>query len=577
MGPSLGYITYRGGFLYISKLDSYNLKKNKKIFKFLLDKKISLNNKCYLDTKKSEYKDLLDNVNGHSLDDIQRNIVLSEEDSTLVLAGAGSGKSLTILGRILYLVKGGVNPSDILCISFTNMACDSLRKSLFRCGIGMDVYTFHKLGLNILRSSGFDTRLVNDDVLEFTVEKVLDKYDLLDILPDYDFVDIGDGDFTDLHVLLSKDTLEFSSLKRLFITFINLFKGSNYDVTAFDRFLEENKNEVNKFKKFRNEKLLSLAKEIYEEYSFSLNKNKSIDFHDMINNAICAVEKYGIKQYKYIIVDEYQDTSLVKCRLLQVIKKHTGAKLLAVGDDFQSIYQFTGSNLNVCLNFSDFYPHSKVFKLENTYRNSQELLDIMGKFILKNKKQIKKKLLSQKHNEIPIYVYYYDKNINEVLNEVLNSLDGDVLILGRNNKDIMNLRVKNGRCMTVHKSKGLEADNVVIVNLVDGVSGFPNKICDDDLLKFVKKEDDSFLYAEERRLFYVAMTRTKNCNYLLVNKNRPSSFVEELLLDNSNIKIMNDDLFCPKCGSRLVKRSGSYGEFYGCKNYPKCRFTKKIG
>lgn len=563
--------------MYISKLDAYNLKKSKKIFKNLIDKKVVLNNKRYLDTKKIEYKDLLDNVNGHSLDDVQREIVLSEEDSTLVLAGAGSGKSLTILGRVLYLVKSGVNPNDILCISFTNMACDSLRKSLLNCGVSMDVFTFHKLGLNILKSNGCNTKIVGDDALGFIVEKVLSKYDLLDILPDYNFVDVGDGDFTDLHVLLSRDTLEFSSLKKLFITFINLFKGSNYDILEFDNFLEENKKKINKFKRFRNERLLGLAKEIYEEYSFTLSKNKSIDFHDMINNAIFAVEKYRIKKYKYIIVDEYQDTSLVKCKLLQVIKDVTGAKIMVVGDDFQSIYQFAGSNLNVFVNFSFFFPYSRVFKLENTYRNSQELLDIMGKFILKNKRQIKKKLISQKRNKIPVYICYYEKNINEVLNEVLNSLDGDVLVLGRNNKDIMNLRVKNGRCMTVHKSKGLEADNVIIVNLEDSINGFPNKICDDDLLKFVKKEYDSFLYAEERRLFYVAMTRTKKCNYLLVNKNKPSCFVEELLLDNSNIKIMNDDLFCPRCGSKLVKRNGNYGEFYGCKNYPTCRFTKKIG
>jgi len=130
--------------------------------------------------------------------------------------------------------------------------------------------------------------------------------------------------------------------------------------------------------------------------------------------------------------------------------------------------------------------------------------------------------------------------------------------------------------MTVHKSKGLEADNVIIVNLENSVDGFPNKIIDDDLLKFVKKDYDNFPYAEERRLFYVAMTRTKNSNYLLVNKKSPSIFVEELLLENRNIKIMNDICYCPICHKVLVKRQGRYGLFYGCGNYPKCTYTKKI-
>lgn len=569
--------------MYISKRQTFEkikkLKEEKKRFNFFkreekLMKEISAENERYLRDKGLEYKCLLDNINGHSLDETQREIVLSEEDCTLVIAGAGSGKSLTVLGRILYLVKCGVNPDDILCISFTNMASNNLRKLLLKNGVDMRVYTFHKLGMEILRSHGLSTNIVDKNILWLIVGKVLGKYDLLDILPDYDFLDFGDGDFRKLHRLLSLETKDIFCLKELMVTFINLFKGCNYDVSEFDSFLRVNDKEKNRFKKKRNRKLLLIAKEIFEEYSYVLDKNNSIDFHDMINKAIMAVKQFGIKKYKYIIVDEYQDTSLVKCELLRVIKAETEAKLMVVGDDFQSIYQFTGTNLEVFLNFSSCFEYVKVFKLAKTYRNSQELLNTMGKFILKNKMQINKKLISAKHEKYPIYIYYYDKNIFEVWDKVMEAIDGDFLVLGRNNNDILGL--KNGKCMTVHKSKGLEADNVVIVNLEDCINGFPNKLVDDDLLKFVKKDYDSYLYAEERRLFYVAMTRTKNCNYLLVNKRRPSKFVEELLLENDNIKVMNDILYCPRCKGVLVERDGKYGKFYGCNNYPKCKYTRKI-
>jgi len=561
--------------LYTSKLELYKktggFKKKYLLFYKWLSKKTNIR---YLNGKKVEYKGLLDNVNGYSLDNTQREIVLSEEDSTLVIAGAGSGKSLTILGRILYLIECGVNPDDILCISFTNMASKNLKNTLLKCGVNMEVLTFHKLGLNILRNNGIFKDIVSEKVLYNVVSDVLSQTNLLDILPDYRFIDIGDGDFSKLHHLISLETKDINYLKMLCITFINLFKGNNYKIDKFTSFLNENEKEKDEFKRKRNKKLLMLLKEIYEKYTYILNKNNMIDFHDMISEAIFTVEKFGIKNYKYIIVDEFQDTSLVKCELLKAIKAKTDAKIMAVGDDFQSIYQFAGSNLEVFFNFDTFFPHTKVFKLEKTYRNSTQLLDMMGRFILKNKRQINKKLVSDKKLKVPIYIYYYDKNINEVLKKALNDAGEDTLVLGRNNKDINKIKYKN--CMTVHKSKGLEAENVILVSLEDSINGFPNKMIDDSILRFVKKDYENFAYAEERRLFYVAMTRTKNINFLLVNKKAPSIFVEELLLENKNIKIMSDVFYCPKCHERLILRKGKYGEFYGCPNYPECKYTRSI-
>ena len=161
---------------------------------------------------------------------------------------------------------------------------------------------------------------------------------------------------------------------------------------------------------------------------------------------------------------------------------------------------------------------------------------------MKNPYQINKKILSYKTNKTPIHIYYYKKSIKEVWNQISNNLKEETFILGRNNKDkqIIPSMSKKMRFMTVHKSKGLEAQNVVIINLENSVTSFPSKIEDSEYLNYVIPKEDDYPYAEERRLFYVALTRTKSTVTLLVNKNNPSIFVTELIKDSGkHIKIVN--------------------------------------
>ena len=275
-----------------------------------------------------------------------------------------------------------------------------------------------------------------------------------------------------------------------------------------------------------------------------------------------------------------KDTSKTKCDLLLTIQKQTKAKIIAVGDDWQSIYRFTGCSLENFINFDRVFHHSEMVYIENTYRNSKELLKLTSDFVTKNPFQIKKKLKSSVVNTKPVKIYYYKESYKEVIGEVLKSIKSkDVLILARNNKDVddckkflNNFKIK---VMTVHKSKGLESDNVIIINLEDSPMGFPNKIVGDPILKYVLPNEENFLYAEERRLFYVALTRTKNNVYLLVKKNNPSIFVKEIIQNSFNyVDIVNDVLVCPFCGKELIRRTGKYGIFYGCKGYPKCKYTK---
>ena len=246
-----------------------------------------------------------------------------------------------------------------------------------------------------------------------------------------------------------------------------------------------------------------------------------IDYNEMIIQATNLIKNHKYKNYKYIIIDEYQDISFIRYQLIKAIINQTKAKLLAVGDDWQSIYGFSGSRIDLFTNFKLYFPYSSIMYLVNTYRNSQKLLDYTTKFILKNPNQIKKNLKSNKKDDKPIIFLYYI-SISQTIKNLLPKLKGKILILGRNNQDINLLKDKEiiirkneiieyknyqAKYMTVHKSKGLEYDNVIIINMKNELLGFPSQIKEPLYLNYINNE--TYQYAEERRLFYVALTRTK--------------------------------------------------------------------
>lgn len=446
-------------------------------------------------------------------------------------------------------------------------------------------------------------------------------------------VEVKEIDYEEIyntHLNPEKNMYKLKNLIKLIKTFINLFKGNNFSLNKFDEIRKENSLEKNEFMKNRTELFINLIEDVYIIYENYLKKNNLIDFNDMINNATAEVAKNGYdKNFKYILVDEYQDTSLTRYMLLKEIKEKTNAKLVVVGDDWQSIYGFTGCDIDLFTNFDKYFDDPAICKIENTYRNSQELIDVSGNFILKNEKQIEKELTSKSPNQIkkPVKIYEYDSNIlkaplfEQILDEIAKSnLNNNILVLGRNRKDILsitdnsdNFEVKgdvesgapvdiiyyknpslNIKYMTVHKSKGLEEENLILINLEDKYAGFPNKMEDDPILKYVMidREESETKYPEERRLFYVALTRTKNNVYLLTPEVKQSQFVEEIKEESDKVKIetyeLTDDmkmdsnktiripthLKCNKCGIgnvTLVKTSKGKSFFFSCSEYPRCK------
>ena len=473
------------------------------------------------------------------LDKKQKKVIKNNSQNLLVVAGAGSGKTLTLICKIKNLLKNNIKPEEILCITFTKATASSLNQKLLKEKINIKVKTFHSLGYEIIKKSK-NIQIVKEKILENIIMKELKSYKNLNSLIGANFIEVGMGNVNNLKNEIIKNSNYIIYLNNIIKTFINLFKSNNYKIESFKTFFQKNKKEHFITKQVRHKKFLKLVKKIYLTYEDYLEYKKQIDFHDMINEATKIVNNEGIYPYKYIIIDEYQDTSLNKCELIKAIQKKTNAHLIAVGDDWQSIYRFTGSNLEIFTNFKKYFPNTKIIKLNKTYRNSKELLKVTRKFITKNPYQIDKKIQSNKTN-FPIYVYYYKNNIKEIWNKIINETKEETLVLGRNNKDINQIPYlnKHMKYMTIHKSKGLEADKVIIINLQNTITGLPNKNQESEYLKYVIPKLDKYPYAEERRLFYVALTRTKNQVILLVNKNNPSIFINELLNDSSKyIKII---------------------------------------
>ena len=489
-----------------------------------------------------------DDINGYSLDYNQRKIIVDKMDNILVVAGAGSGKTLTMVGKIKYLIeKEFVDPKDILCISFTNETVNSLKNKL---NYKLDVFTFHKLSLEILKDHHVLFNIADTDLLEYTVNEYFESNiyynNYLKYVINYFRYYIEDNKDLTLERIKKEYINLFISYKKLIIKFINMIKSNGHSINNFKKYLKRNKYIFSRKKQFKNICFLIITFDIYRLYLEELSSSYTIDFDMMIDTCSKIIDKYGMKRiYKYIIIDEFQDTSMVRYNLIKKIQDECDSKILCVGDDFQSIYKFSGCTLDLFVNFRKYFKPSHVLYMNKTYRNSLDLIKVSYSFIIKNHYQLSKKLISDKRLTKPIKIVYFTKsNYKYKFYKLLDKLERigkkEILVLGRCNHDInavcddtlvngyLNYKDMNIRYLTVHTSKGLECSDVIILNLVDDILGFPNKIEDDEVLKLCFRNKEKYLYAEERRLFYVALTRTKNNVYLMTRKNNESKFVLEI-------------------------------------------------
>ncbi|KEZ21325.1 putative ATP-dependent DNA helicase [Sphingobium yanoikuyae] len=352
---------------------------------------------------------------------------------------------------------------------------------------------------------------------------------------------------------------------------------------------------------------------ITQAYSQKLEQDERIDFDSMIGDATKLVEAGRYRSpYSLILVDEFQDISDSRAKLIKALKHQRAfTKMFAVGDDWQSIYRFTGSDITIFTEFEANFGASWQGRLQRTYRCNQTLAEAAARFIQKNPAQMSKQVTSSRPavrrsiRAIPVKVEWGKPRMGDACFKVFERLDRflsgiqsqwresdehrlKVLVLWRYNMlDPFHAGSPMYDCIEVsglsfHRSKGLEADYTILMDVSEGDYGVPSRIEDDELLNLVIPRPEEFEYAEERRLFYVALTRASRGTFLLYNSSKPSRFISELCaVAGDDVRFETVDgvrlMQCPACVTgRLIERQTEGGiSIIGCSSHPRCSYVRR--
>lgn len=491
------------------------------------------------------------NLLAHPLDVQQIDAILHDEDSSLVIAGAGCGKTTTIQGKVHYLIDQQLSSAkEILLLSYSKRSADDLQAKLGHLGVACR--TFHSLAFQIAKSAAGHPTVASPEETEKMIKEI------------------------SYQIVKNKHAGEMEAIVKLFSTFIALLKSNN---KSFEEIYELNRKLFKQDQKLltRNQHLLQLIDRVYQQYEEQLKQNGKQDFNDLIYEAVEHINKKRYRHtYRYILVDEFQDMSLNRYTMLQALKRQRHYKLFAVGDDWQSIYRFSGSDLTLFQQFNSYFDQAITKKIETTYRFANPMINVSSAFILKNATQTKKAIRSAARKQTAIVFDYnkvehqkINKNILDIFQQLYSEYgsklaDKSIALIGRYHHDIgqidntlgftinpdqsavqLKTVIKtdgqhNSRAtkelyldttidfFTVHSAKGLERDIVMLINCETGKYGFPPEISDDNILDLLLSADDRYPHGEERRAFYVALTRAKEKFIFLADKSKLSPFVREI-------------------------------------------------
>lgn len=522
-------------------------------------------------------------VEGYSLDRQQVESIENDSQNTLVVAGAGTGKTTTIIGKVKWIlnrwIRDRCNIPRILVISFTHATRIELEKrilaeilsndeifKIYHPGVFLMVETFHSLALKIVKETRQNMRAGPGKIR---------------------LTKLGFGDFLkQTRPDISEDTAEI--YERLY------YLTRNYHIEYQDLRQFTNIKYPNfwqKKKRLENLDTIRRLEELSHKYKTTLSSAGEVDFVGFLEEAINNIPSTNTNNLKplqefcfdFVIIDEYQDISPLEYSLIKKLRQMYGFRLFCVGDDWQTIYQFAGSEIDLILNFKKYWGETKVFKIEQTYRFPEQLAKLSGDFVMKNRSQLVKNIRGINCLDPDQIIEINGPSERTDLNALFFFFlslprNAKIFLIGRYNFDIKRilhcefLEFKNNtselkisipkrpdldiRFYSAHKSKGLQADYVFIINCRDATLGFPSQVKEKDLITITKETflwrehnkklgrlgRESLLirawnfltttreceFAEERRLFYVAMTRARKKVFFLTVQNKESPFILEL-------------------------------------------------
>ena len=431
----------------------------------------------------------------------------------------------------LYLEHFGVDERGLVPAWFAqdrNISYEEANR-IYNDGITWKRAVHEKFGTKLIETSSAD--FYRSDIKETLKQLLLDAGVTLHERTDVELYSM----------VLPEGSKQEKAFIRLIATFVTLLKSSCRSLSEVQNQADEAEDQHSEFV------IKNIFRPVYERYSEALHRSGQIDFTDAILQATELCRISHPVSYDYIIVDEFQDISVDRYNFLKTLREgDPPAKLYCVGDDWQSIYRFSGSDMALF----NFFGPTEISKIETTYRFGEPLVGLSAQFIQRNTAQIRKNIrpLNEQVKTELSFQAYDRKDYCITIGRLVASIPADksVFLLGRYSFDdyylsFMYKSVKEGNrfyyvigdrkieFLTVHKSKGLEADYVILLQCNKDTYGFPSRVSDDPALQYVLTASDNFPYGEERRLFYVAITRAKVKTWVLYDTRFPSVFVDEFL------------------------------------------------
>lgn len=497
-------------------------------------------NQAFADAMLSRYADFFKSVESSPLNDAQARAVVNGERSLLVLAGAGSGKTSVLVARAGWLLARGEAAADqILLLAFGRKAAQEMDERIQERLHTEDISakTFHALALQIIQQGSKKvptiSRLENDTAArqallvacwqEQCSQKKAQAKGWRQWLAEEMAWDVPEGEYWLEPAIVRR----MGSRLERWVSLMRMHGGSQAEAIAGAP--EEIRDLFSK--------RVKLLSPLVKAWKTALKEEGAVDFSGLIHQAISILEKGRfISPWKHILVDEFQDISPQRAALLAALRKqNTQTTLFAVGDDWQAIYRFSGAQLSLTTAFNHYFGEGECCALDTTYRFNGRIGEIANGFIQQNPHQLAKPLNSLQAGDKKAVTLLPDDKLDALLDKLSGYAKPEqrILVLARYHHLKPQALEKAGTrwpklsidFMTIHASKGQQADYVIVLGLQQGRDAFPAPVRESIMEMALLPQPEAYPDAEERRLLYVALTRARHRVWLLYNKEQPSAFV----------------------------------------------------
>ncbi|MGE0971095.1 DNA helicase IV [Klebsiella sp. WOUb02] len=500
-------------------------------------------NQAFTASMLEQYGAFFAGVESSPLNPAQARAVVNGEHSLLVLAGAGSGKTSVLVARAGWLLtRGEAAAEQILLLAFGRQAAQEMDERI-RERLGSDdisARTFHSLALHIIQQGSKKVPSISQLESESQArqalllknwqqqcqEKKAHAKGWRQWLEDEMGWQVPESDFWQD----KKIQRRMASRLDRWVSLMRMHGGSQAEMIAG---APEEIREL-----FA--KRVKLMAPLLKAWKTALKEENAVDFSGLIHQAINILDKGRfVSPWKHILVDEFQDISPQRASLLAALRRqNTQTTLFAVGDDWQAIYRFSGAQLSLTTAFNHYFGEGDCCALDTTYRFNGRIGEVANGFIQQNPHQLSKPLNSLTVGDKKAVTLLADDKLDDLLDKLSGYVKADqrILLLARYHhlkpaaleKAATRWPHLQLDFMTIHASKGQQADFVIVLGLQDGDDAFPAPARESIMEEALLPQPEDFPDAEERRLLYVAITRARLRVWLLFNKERPSAFVEML-------------------------------------------------